>query len=169
MKHFITIIILALSISACSFKDETITNDSGTISVTQPSLWFDMESLNDESDINIGNPVFEAYFIILIEPNSDLPDGFSLEQYSEATRENIKAGSESYTEHHDTTFTSLNKIPAIKYTINATVDNVEIQYWHITLKSKKRFYQLIAWSLPSKFKSNIEKFNLTINSFRELK
>ncbi len=169
MKNYILILIIALLTTACSYKDETITSKSGTMSVTQPAFWFEIDSLNDDADIRIGNPLLEAYFIIIREPQTDLPEGYTLEEYSQTTREYIKAGSTSYTELLDSSFTRINKLAAIKYSINATVENVDIRYWHVSLKSEKGFYQLIAWSLPTKFESNQENFTLVIDSFRELK
>lgn len=169
MKNYILILIIVLLTTACSYKDETITSKSGTMSVTQPAFWFEIDSLNDDADIKIGNPLLEAYFIIIREPKTDLPEGYTLEEYSQTTREYIKTGSSNYTELIDSSFTRINKLEAIKYSIDATVENVDIRYWHVSLKSEKGFYQLIAWSLPTKFESNQENFTLVIDSFRELK
>lgn len=71
MKNIIALLIFSLSLTACSLKDQTITDPENTISVTKPSLWLKIDSLNVDAIVKIGNPVYEAYLIVISEPRSD--------------------------------------------------------------------------------------------------
>jgi len=169
MKNIIALLVSILFITACSLKDEPITDKDGTISVTKPALWFNIDGLNPVAIINIGNPVSEAYFIVISEPITDFPDNYTLKQYSDLTRDLIKQGSINFSEIYDESLTTVNGMPAIKYTIDTTVENIRLRYWHISVNSNKNFYQLVVWSLLSKFNDNKERFQTVIESFREKK
>jgi hypothetical protein len=156
-------------VSACSYKDETITDKDRSISVIKPSYWMEINALNDEAIIQIANPFTEAYFIVIAESRSDFPEDYTLEQYSELTRNIIKENTTNYTDNYDNSLESINGMNTIKYVINATVDDVDIKYWHISVSSKNKFYQLIPWSLPDKMSSNKDNFLKVVKSFRETK
>lgn len=168
MKKSIVFFLALLFISACSYGERTITDKSNSISVTKPALWFNIDSLNDDADIKIGNTIFEAYFIAIAENIKDFPQGYTLEQYSELTRGMIKQGAKDITENEDLSFTKINGMAARKYVLNATVSGIKIKYWHVTVKSNKRFYQLLTWSLPSRFESNKKNFEKVLLSFSEI-
>lgn len=169
MKNIIALLIITFSLTACSLKDETITDVEETISITKPSLWFKIDSLNVDAIIKIGNPVYEAYFIVISEPKADFPDGYTLTQYSALTRGIIKERSEGFSEHQDDSLTAINGMTATKYIIDTTVENIKLRYWHVSVSSQDKFYQLVSWSSSSRFDSNKESFMSVLESFREKK
>jgi len=154
--------------SACSLKDEKITDKNGSVSVVRPSYWIEINALNDDAIIQIANPFSEAYFIVIAEPKSDFPENYTLKQYSELTRSIIEESTKNYTDQYDDSLVSINGMDTIKYVIDANVDGIDIQYWHISVASKKNFYQLIPWSLPKKIPDNKDNFLKVVKSFREV-
>ena len=169
MKHVFILLIVSFSLTACSLKDETLSDQDGTISVTMPSLWLKIDSLNVDATIKIGNPLYEAYFIVISEPKLDFPEGYTLAQYSDLTRGIIRKRSKDFSELIDNTFTVINGMNAVKYTIDTTVEDIRLRYWHVAVGSDSHFYQLVSWSSPSRFNSNKESFLKIIESFREKK
>ena len=167
LKYLFLPVLAATLISGCSLKDEKITDQAGTVSVVRPSYWIEINALNDDAIIQIANPFSEAYFIVIAEPRSDFPENYTLKQYSELTRSIIKESTKNYTDQHDDSLASINGMTTIKYIIDANVDGIDIQYWHISVASKSNFYQLIPWSLPEKIPDNKDNFMKVVKSFRE--
>jgi hypothetical protein len=166
MKYFLLLAAIALT-TACSYKDETITDKNKSISVVKPSFWMEINTLNEAATIQIANPLAEAYFIIISEARADFPKDYTLKEYSELTRNFIKNSTVNYSEKHDDSLRKINGMKAMKYIIDAKVDNVEIRYWHISVASKNHFYQLIPWSLTDKMSGNEDNFIKIVKSFRE--
>ncbi|MGD8783761.1 MAG: hypothetical protein PVF28_02365 [Thioalkalispiraceae bacterium] len=168
IQNLFLICIALLLLSSCSFKDETISDKGKNISVIKPSFWMEIDALNDDAVIQIANPLAEAYFIVIAESKTDFPDGYSLDEYSELTRGIIKNNTSNYSDSYDDSIVFINGMQAIRYNIDATVDDIVIRYWHISVASKNNFYQLIPWSLPEKIESNKENFLKVVKSFREI-
>ena len=62
----------------------------------------------------------------------------------------------------------INNMPAKQFELEANIDTYEIYYLYTVIKSKKNFYQIIAWTLSKykvKYKKIMEKMS---NSLIEL-
>lgn len=162
----VAIPVLLLALGSCTTQEtaETVEFLDGRFSVTRPADWRLIPGLNDEADLEMGNPRTEAYCLILSEPKSDFADDLTLAEFSDITRglmmELLENGSESGPERM-----TVNGEHALRYVLSGTVNRVQIRYWHVSVDSGDHFHQMLLWSLPSRFDEHIGDFEAVLNSF----
>jgi len=137
-----------------------------SFAVLMPKSWSLKSDLNDQADLQMGNPFKEAYTIIITENKMDFDD-ISLEEHSDLTRSLIQRGLKGYHES-DPEIIDMGDIQAIRYRLTGSLDGINLVYWHVTLETENHYHQMILWSLKSKFMKNETDFNSVIHSFEML-
>ena len=139
---------------------------NGTFSVLKPGSWSTMNNLNDEANLQMGNPFKEAYVIILTESKQDF-DNIGLQGHSDLTRSFLREALKNYQESRPVKL-DIGGHSALRYRLSGSVDSIKIVYWHVTIETGDHFHQMLLWSLPSKFSGNKADFNSVIQSFKVL-
>lgn len=148
---------LILLLGACSLfkKDsteptQTVKSTDGIVSLTMPKTWKATE-LNAVATLEMALPEKEQYLIVIIENRQDFADTFTLDNYTDIIKNNMKnavAGG-SLTEAKDTTIGK--DIKAKELYLTGTINNIKAKYLIWTAEDDNHFYQIITWSLLSKF------------------
>ena len=178
MKKFLVallILVLGFSFSACgkqiekAVKDvleqsgvetdedgnatKTITSPESSLTLSYPLSWSNLKGeLNDDASIELGNPIKEQYLVVIEETDEDFVDDFNVDVYmgmvmdyfltsidldKEPDIQKIKIGKEG--------------IDARQTRISGAVDNIKAEYIYSCLENDGVYYQIIAWSIRSKF------------------
>ena len=165
------VVVLFTGLVACdllSRKPKKVIFLEDSFSVMMPATWSKRTDLNDNADLQIGNPFKEAYAIIVSENKMDF-DNLTLEGHSNLTRSFIKKSLLKYQESEPEYLTTIGKLRALRYRLTGTIEGLNVVYWHVTLETKKYYHQMLIWSLKSKFANNEADFNDVIRSFEVIK
>ena len=166
--RLILVMVVISSLVACDFlpsKPKKVEFLDQSFSVIMPSSWSVRSDLNDVADLQMGNPLKEAYTIIISENKMDFDD-ISMEEHSEITRSMIKQGLKNCHESNQE-FLDIGGNRAVRYRLTGTMDGLNIVYWHVTLETEDHYHQMLLWSLKSKFSKNRADFDSVIQSFEE--
>jgi Tfp pilus assembly major pilin PilA len=138
--------------------------DNGTVEVMVPTSWSRQE-LHPEAIVQAGNLRAEAYLLVHYEPKSDLPD-FDINRYADVIVGSIAENSvDPVIQYIGNSVT--NGMPGHHYRMDTKVDGYDLTYLMAIVEGKKDFYQVITWSLASRYNGNVDDFKYAINSFKE--
>ena len=146
-------------------KPETITSSDGLVQVTVPFGW-SKDKLNDRAKLSAANRVGELYVIVITEAKEDLAD-MTIEKYSEITRgaqlKGMKNSTEVGPERH-----TIHGMPVVQYELRGTVDTANAVMIHASVEGKKYYYQVLAWTLKSKWDKEKGGLQAVIDSLTEV-
>jgi len=147
-------------------KDKTkvvVAHDNLT-EVTVPKNWAVLD-LHEEATLEVGNEFSEAYLICLPDFKFEL-EGFDLKQFANLLiNSHTKSNPDSTVEFIEER--SVNGLPALHYKVKSRVDSLEIIYRFSFIEGEDKFYQILAWSLASRYSGNSDKLESAIESFKE--
>lgn len=186
MKRLIPLFILILAASGCGSNDIQATTDAsnapaetaapaiegtvmsspdGRVQITTPDDWNAMSDLNDVAIIQAANLVKEQYIIVIDDSKEDFAEP-DLAQYSDVTSQLIVDGLAG-AEVAAPTPLSINGNSALQKEIQGTIGDVNVAYLHTSIETDTHFYQLLSWTLKSRFDKNGPILKDVTNSFQE--
>lgn len=138
----------------------------GRFQIAADDSWSALKGLNDEADISIGNIFKEKYLIVLAEPKADFEEDITLEDYYWLV-ESYFVDSDEFRTIEGPDAVTIQGMPAYQSVIGGVVDDMSIRYVMTTVETRTHYYQLIAWTLTSKFGELEEELRRVAGSFRE--
>lgn len=172
-KHPVWIVWLVLlagvgGFSACR-KNETrvIKSIDGRFQMTVPGGWKEDRTLHEDAELQASHRGSNMYVIVLAEPKEDLHE-MTLQRHSDITRDGLKESIVLQEETGPTELT-IDGFPAIQYVIRAAKEHVNIVYLHTTVESPTHFYQILAWTIPSRYQKDPETIRKVTEYFHEIK
>lgn len=158
-------VFLLLSFTGCSLvnkvkdsvgtsdKKQTIASSDGKFEVTVPGNWKEDKGLNDEAVLQVSNRIQEKYLIVIDESKQDFDASFTLKDYAALVKDNmVKSGQDMSTGTEKEV--TVNGEKAQYFEISGTVDKIKAKYIVVIAQDKDNIYQIISWTLASKFDKN---------------
>lgn len=167
-KSFLLLFCLIFVLPACNKGDKptkVIKSNDGSFQVVVPSGWKEESNLNDTADLQVAHRPSNMFLIVLAENKADLAD-MSVDRHSQITRDGLTESLQevSTSEPKDLLVGGL---PAVQYEIRGTHENVRIIYLHTTVESPTHFYQILAWTVPSRWEENKKTLERVTGYFKE--
>ncbi len=141
-----------------------ITSKDGLFKLKAPSHWKILSDLNEAASVQVGSPVREQYLIVLTDMKEDF-DG-SLTEHASITLEHILTGLDD-AQVDGPEHLNINGCQSIRYYITGKIDLTKIKYVQTTISGQKAYYQILAWTIPSKSDEAFEVFDQVVRSFQE--
>lgn len=167
---FILAISMVTILAACGGGEEKLTvfkSVDNNYQVSASSSWKDAEgALHPESDLEIYNPAKEKYFMALLESKEDFTD-FSLQDYYDVVTEPFISSVEAPNQG-DVKEVTINGNKALQYTLEGTIDGLNIVYLVTIIETPTHYGQLMTWTLKSKWDGYKDEYTALINSFKEV-
>lgn len=165
---FVLAISMVAILAACGGEDKltVFKSEDNKYQVSASNSWKDAgDTLNPEAGLQINNLKDEKYFIALLEPKEDFTD-FSLQQYYDAITEPFLSALDAPNQGNVEEVT-INGNKALQYTLEASIDNINIVYLVAVIETPTDYGQLMAWTIKSKWDDNKDEYMELINSFKE--
>ncbi|HEY7545971.1 MAG TPA: hypothetical protein VID27_13855 [Blastocatellia bacterium] len=181
MKRFnlITPVLISLLMVSCvppgalkkmgedsSGASKILKSKDGGSQITIPASWKEDLALHDKAVLQASDRQNEVYVVVLADNKTDF-DNITVEKYSELTRSAMMQGIASPQMGTPSSLT-INGYPAIQCEIRGTVDNIKIAYLHVAAETPEHFYQILTWTLPSRFEKNRAQLEEVARSFKEI-
>ncbi len=157
---------LLFTLINCQTQPQSVRFLNGQYSLIRPATWNNLDDLNENADVQLGQLSQEAYMVILGDAKVDFAQPTDIEAHSETTRASLLSSLEDVTVSEPENIT-INEMNALRYTLHGSIGNIRIKYWHVTIDAPDHFLQILLWSLPSKFDDNQSNFNSVLNSIRQ--
>jgi hypothetical protein len=145
---------------------KTLTSSDGQSQITIPAGWKEDAELHEEAELRASDRASEMYVIVITDSKQDFED-MSVEKHSELTRGIILDGLAS-PQISPASKVSINGYPGVQTEIRGTVDKINLVYIHTSVESPKNLFQIVAWTLPSRFEKNRSTLVEVIESFKEV-
>jgi hypothetical protein len=142
-----------------------ITSTDGHSQVSVPQSWETRTDLNDKAEIQVANARIEQYLIVLTEAKADFTFE-QLDEYAEVVSDQMLSIGDNATISEPTNLT-INGMPALRYRIAATVDNLNVIYWLTAVEGTEYYYQILGWTLASREADNEDTILGVSDSFEE--
>ena len=150
-----------------SQSPKVITSTDNMCQVTVPGNWQKQTDLHDDATIQSASLIKEQYLIIIREDKQDFGSRFTLDSLTEIVRDNFKKAATETTLTVPITV-NVNGYPARQFETSGEIDNLKIKYLYAIVETPHNYYQIITWTLSSKFDKNKTVFLDVINSFKEI-
>lgn len=179
MKKAVILIVIGLMIltlGACSLiptggekADATkdVSSSDGLLQITVPESYKESDILNADANLQLMNAAMEQYTITIFESNVDFSDDFTLDDYSDAVSSSM-GGVMTSPEFSDIESLTINGYDAKQYTLSGEIEKIKIKYLVTLVGTDNGYYQVISWSLQSRFDNALDTFKQIAESFTEL-
>jgi hypothetical protein len=129
---------------------QTVQSENSSLSMDFPKSWKET-NLNDIATIQMAAVLKEQYMIVIEESALDFDESFTLDDYTAIIVENMKAGVEGAEEPILSDITVGSSVPAKQFELTGTVDKIKVKYLITCIENNGVFYQVITWSLQSRY------------------
>jgi hypothetical protein len=147
-------------------QSRVVTASDRKSQLTVPESWRDVpESFRNEvAVIQLGNLRQEQYILVVSADSSDFDDfsGFEESCLEEA---NMAIAEANVGERRTL---QIGGLPAVQYEVAGKVSGLRVVFWYTMIEGRNGFYQVVAWTLPSRKTEAEPTLHDVINSFREL-
>ncbi|GAB6991002.1 hypothetical protein [Paenibacillus pini] len=174
-KALILFMISVLVITGCSKGNKgsgddlkVFTSKDGQVQLTLDKAWVMDPDLNDKAVLGVSERKKEKYAMVNIVSKSDMQDDATLDEFKSAFVNNTKL-SVTNAEESNNKKISINSTDAQLFEITGEAQKVKVHYLVAVLEKGGSFYQVVTWSLASKFESNKDELLKAIESFKILK
>jgi hypothetical protein len=179
MKKTTLILLTILTLISCETgdKEQNITiGDKYSISI--PSFLTKVNNLNDDASLQYQHAWKEFYVIVIDETIEEMQKALEENQLTDTYNNDIKGYSDLLVNGFEQTVsvnrkseildTLVNGMPARLLTINGHVEGIDAFYSIAFIQGKKRYYQIMAWTLSNKEYQYKDKMNRIMYSLKEL-
>jgi hypothetical protein len=180
MKKLTFIILTILFFTSCQSNEteQTVTTDN-KYSISIPSfLVKSSTTLNEDASLQYLHTWKEFYVIVIDESKAEMQKALEDNNLTETYSNDIKGYSDlilknfeqsiSIYKRSEITDTLVNNMPARILTINGSVEGIDAYYSIAFIDGKKRYYQVMAWTLSNKESEYRDKMRKIMYSLKEL-
>jgi len=155
-----------LSAGSDAGETQLIRSAESSLSLVFPGSWVEMEGRdrNEFASIQMGQRLGDQYLLVIEEPTSDFDDDFTLFEYAYLILDEM-------TYLVNPTDTPLiedveigDSIHAKQFELTGSVDRIRVRYLVTVVEYNDIFYQLVAWSTPSRYDTAKPIFMEILNS-----
>lgn len=179
MKKITVLLLTIISLNSCqSSNDQKTITIENRYSVALPSFLTKSNGLNVDASLQYEHPLEDFYVIVIDESKSEVQKALEDNNLTETYSNNIKSYSkliltvfeQSITVSHKSKIidTTINNMPARILTVRGIADGVDVFYSLAFIQGKKRYYQIMAWTLLNKESEYKDEMKRIKNSLKEL-
>lgn len=171
--HILTLILAAGLLAAdpmvgpAKAQDQnSLTATDGRSEIVLPKDWTKLSDLHAKAELQAGASNKDLYLIVLTEAKEDFVK-MTLSEYNKIAMENVTS-SIADPEVSPVEETVINGSKALRQTVKGAYENMRVVYVFTAIEGKKNYFQVLAWTLASRFKSEEPSLLKVINSFKDL-
>jgi len=146
-------------------KTREVVAEDGSIRLTVPGRWKELEELNDSAVLQVGRRVMSRFTIVLVDERAELP-GTTLEEVSKSGRESLMSGLTDAKETGPERRT-IGTYPALQYQLEGSASDQNVVMLHTTFETPTRYVQVIAWTVKERWERDKAMLQAVVDSARE--
>ncbi len=146
---------------------QVLISTDGKFQLTVPGNWKTETVMNDAAKLQASNRFSELYTVVIRESKEDISETVDLDYYTEIVRGNLQKAAADVV-MAEPVAVSINGYNARQFEASATVQNIKAKYIYAVLETPQGFYQIITWTLTSRYEKGKETLINVINSFKEI-
>ena len=148
-------------------EQKQIVSDDSRLKITTSGFWVQRTDLNKRASLQASRKDKELYVIVLSDPKSNVPEA-TLEQRHQTTRDHMLKEMTNATATGPVSVT-IDGHPALQDEITGTEKGIVLTFLHSTVDGGDTYYQILAWTLKSRWAANKSELGEITNSFHSEK
>ena len=140
--------------------------DDNVTRMRVPTSWKKHPELNDTAGMEYANLPREQYLIVTSDSKAHFTSSADVFGYNVYLERNLRNSVENLQVKY-LGEVKINGMIGLKYEIRGEVDNIKIVYLQVTLEGENHFHQLLFWTVPTRWRANLESFEEALVSFTE--
>lgn len=144
--------------------DDIILGTGNRSQIGLPQGWQATNALHDTAEIQILHPDKQLYAIALGDPKTT-QDRPTLADQAVAYLQQLLEGPNALATVMMTDVDQVSGYPAVQYQIQGQFQGVPITYLHTTISGPSAYYQVLTWTLTSRFDTYEDELQQVIQSF----
>lgn len=178
-RKFIVFGVLLFAVLGCSLvgkikegieKGQTpqvLTSTDGKFQLTVPGNWKTETILNEQAPLQAASRFSELYAIVIPESKEDFAENADIDFITGIVRGNLqKTASDAVLT--EPVAVNINGYNARQFEASATVQNIKAKYIYAVIETPGSYYQVMTWTLASRYDKGKDTLINVINSFKEL-
>jgi hypothetical protein len=122
--------------------EQVLSSENGDLQIAVPSSWdYLTGELNEVASIEAGNPLEDAYVIVIEEFKADFADEMSLSRFAKVTTSQMSASLEAGRVTEGPVSQSIRSSHALRHVIEGTLDGLNVTYMHVSIETPTRLLQ----------------------------
>ncbi len=134
-------------------KPVTLTSSDSKTQLTIPGGWRAEKQLNEIAVLQAAQRSQEMYIIVIRESRQDFAEDATLEDFAASSRTGMMSGLQQPLAT-DPIASRIGNYSAMEYQLEGTADKIKVKYICTAVETPNYYYQLITWTLPSRFEKN---------------
>lgn len=148
-------------------ETKVVTTDDGLLQLAIPESWKSLGNISEDATLQYGHLVGEQYCIVISEVKADFDETYTLKDYSELCLKNIEGGASKY-QRSELLTSEVGGYSLLETQVDATIDKTKIKYHNGYLETDTHYYQIMQWTLPSKWEGSEPVFKSVLRSAKQL-
>ncbi len=140
--------------------------DDNVTRIRVPTSWKKQPELTDIAGIEYANLQREQYLIVISEPKADFTSSTDVFVYNDLLEQNLRDSIDNFQVKY-LGEVKINGMNGLKYEMRGEIDNIKIAYLQVALEGENHFHQLLFWTVPNRWRTNLELFEEALVSFKE--
>lgn len=177
-KHYFTLIFVVIFTLGCSAinqikkeidkskKPEILMSTDGKCQLTVPGSWKTEKDLNDDATLQTSHRFDELYVIVIPNSKADFTEEMTLDSLTQALRADF-SGNVPQAESTNPVRTFVNGNEARQFEMSGSVKGIKAKYIYTVVDAPNNYYQIISWTLASRYETNKTKLLEVISTFKE--
>ncbi|MCB4757473.1 MAG: TraB/GumN family protein [Elusimicrobia bacterium] len=129
-----------------------------------PLNWRPYPDLNKDAAVQVGSPTGDLFLMVIPEKKEDFQD-YTLKDYFRVTTDSLKKNLKD-AQNTKPEQKKINGLPAYQAAVSGVLENGRFTYLFTTVEGKTDYYQVIAFSLKSKYDRDKDLFQQIVNTFQ---
>jgi len=135
-----------------SNEPKIVTSTDGKVQLTVPPGW-KTQNLNDQAIIQVAKAREELYTIVIASNKVDFDDNVGVDDVVSLVQRDMKSTVEN-AEISDSSPIEINGLSGKQFEVKGSVDMLKVTYIYYVIDTKETFYQVMSWTLTSRFQKN---------------
>jgi hypothetical protein len=146
-------------------KPKTVVSTDNKVELTVPASWSIQTNLNEQANLQVGQPLQELYTIIIPDSKANIDQSVDLEFLADSIRKNTE---QSLTNGTTTDLVSLkiDGFEAKQFEASGGYQKINAKYIFTIINTPDTYYQMMSWTLADRFETNKEILDQVIRSFK---
>ena len=140
--------------------------DDNVTKMRVPTSWEKHPELSDVAAIEYANLQREQYLIVTSDSKAHFTSSADVFGYNVYLERNLRDSTDNLQVKY-LGEVEINGMNGLKYEMRGEVDNIKIVYLQVALEGEHHFHQLLFWTVPTRWRANLEPFEEALVSFTE--
>jgi hypothetical protein len=149
-----------------SQQPQVLTSTDGKSQITVPGIWKKETELNDLATLQASNAFNELYIVSIPQSKADFTEEITLETITDFARDEVKSWVND-AQMSEAVPVLINGYSGRQFEVGGAVQGVKAKYIYTVLDAPENYYQILAWTLASRYEGNKGKLLEVVNSFKE--